>query len=287
MLAAIKRAVTNRIVNELVKCAETDTERFAGIWDSFGPVLKEGLYEDPEKRDALFKLVLFRTTAGDKRSLEDYIAALRPNQTAIYYLVGDNATRLAASPQLEGFRSRGVEVLLLSDPVDAFWVETAVGFDGKPLRSVTRGETDIASIPLTESGATPIGTEVSTQVATLIAFIKQKLGEEVADVRASSRLYDSVACLVADWSGPDLRLGQILQAHGRLSEAPKSILEINPTHALVTSLGERLVAGGDKDLIEDAAWLIFDQARLMEGEQLMDAASFTVRLNRLIQKAIV
>lgn len=285
MLAAIKRAVTNRVVNDLVKCADNDAERFLTIWKNFGPVLKEGLYEDPEKRDTLFKLVRFTTTTGENRSLADYVGSLRPNQTAIYYLVGDDASRLAASPQLEGFRSRGIEVMLLSDPVDAFWVETAVGFDGKPFRSVTRGETDIDSVPLAD-GATAPQADVSAQVATLIAFIKQTLGEQVADVRASTRLYDSIACLVADSSGPDMRLRQILQAHGRLSETPKSVLEINPAHALVSSLADRMASGRDQDLLEDAAWLILDEARIMEGELPTDAAAFASRLSRVMQKAL-
>lgn len=287
MLAAIKRAVTNRIVNELVKCAETDAERFAGIWDNFGPVLKEGLYEDPEKRDSLFKLARFTTTAGEKRSLAEYIAALRPNQTAIYYLVGDNAARLAASPQLEGFRSRGIEVLLLSDPVDAFWVETAAGYDGKPFSSVTRGETDISAIPQADGASSPSQAEVSAEVATLIAYVKQTLGEHVADVRASSRLHGSVACLVADSLGPDMRLRQILEAHGRLSDAPKSVLEINPGHQLIKTMAERLAsAPSDKTVIEDCAWLILDEARVMEGEQPLDPAGFAGRLTRILQKAL-
>jgi molecular chaperone HtpG len=286
MLTAIKRAVTNRILGDLVKCADSDSDRFAGIWENFGPVLKEGLYEDPERRDSLFKLARFTTTTGEKRSLADYTSSLRPNQTAIYYLVGDNSARLAASPQLEGFRSRGVEVLLLSDPVDAFWVESALGFDGKPFKSVTRADTDITLIPSLEGSAAPDMTDVSAQAATLIAFIRETLGEHVADVRPSTRLYDSLACLVADASGPDMRLRQILQSHGRLSEAPKSVLEINPTHSLVTSLAGRLTSGEDKEFLADAAWLILDEARVMEGEAPADAAMFTARLTRIMQKAL-
>ena len=286
MLTAIKRAVTNRILNDLVKCAELDSERFAGIWENFGSVLKEGLYEDAERRDSLFKLARFTTTTGEKRSLADYVSSLRPNQTAIYYLVGDNSARLAASPQLEGFRSRGVEVLLLSDPVDAFWVESALGFDGKPFKSVTRADTDIALIPSLEGASAPDMTNVSAQAATLIAFIRQTLGEHVADVRPSTRLYDSLACLVADASGPDIRLRQILQSHGRLSDAPKSVLEMNPVHPLVTGLAERLASGDDKEFLADAAWLILDEARVMEGEAPADAAMFTARLTRIMQKAL-
>ena len=286
MLAAIKRAVTNRIVSELIKCSEQDSERFAGIWENFGPVLKEGLYEDPERRDNLFKLARFTTTSGANRSLQDYASSLRPNQTEIYYLVGDSSARLAASPQLEGFRSRGIEVLLLSDPVDAFWVETAVGFDGKPFRSITRGETDLSAIPVLEGSTTPSLEPVSAQVATLIAFMKQALEGQVVDVRASTRLYDSIACLVADSTGPDMRLRQILQAHGKLGDAGGSILEINPGHPLVSALAARLGGEHDKELLDDAAWLILDEARLMEGEPPADSALFAARLTRTMQRAL-
>ena len=157
VFAAIRKGVTNRIVQELTKLAESEPEKFAKVWEHFGAVIKEGLYEDPERRDALFKIARFATTthpAGD-RTLADYVAALRENQTAIYYLTGDDAKRLAASPQLEGFRARDVEVLLLADPVDAFWVSSAVGFDGKPFKSVSQGAADIKAIPLKEGAPPP------------------------------------------------------------------------------------------------------------------------------------
>ena len=124
---AIKKGVVNRLFQELAKFAENEPEKFAEIWKNFGAVLKEGLYEDPERRDVLLKMARFTTTVDKEggRSLADYVADLRPNQTAIYYIAGEGAERVAASPQLEGFRARGVEVLLLSDPVDAFWAQSA------------------------------------------------------------------------------------------------------------------------------------------------------------------
>ena len=148
VFAAIRKGVTNRIVQELGKLAESEPEKFAKVWEHFGAVIKEGLYEDPERRDGLFKIARFATTTHPDggRTLADYVASLRENQTAIYYLTGDDAKRLAASPQLEGFRARGVEVLLLSDPVDAFWVSTAAGYEGKPFKSVSQGAADIKSI---------------------------------------------------------------------------------------------------------------------------------------------
>ena len=150
VFAAIKKGVVNRLVQEMTKLAENEPEKYAKLWENFGGVLKEGLYEDPERRDALFKLARFVSTqhADGGRTLEAYVKDLRENQTAIYYLTGDDAKRLAASPQLEGFRARGVEVLLLADPVDAFWVSTAAGFDGKPFKSISQGAADIKSIAL-------------------------------------------------------------------------------------------------------------------------------------------
>ena len=197
VFAAIRKGVTNRILQELSKLAENDTEKFAKIWENFGSVLKEGLYEDPERRDAIYKFARFTSTkhADGDRTLEGYVKDLRENQTAIYYLTGDDAKRLASSPQLEGFRARDVEVLLLADPVDAFWVSTAMGFDGKPFKSISQGAADIKLIPLAEGKTAPA--EATADVATLIAYIKQTLENEIADARASDRLTDSVACLVA------------------------------------------------------------------------------------------
>ena len=288
VFAAIRKGVTNRLVQELSKLAESEPEKFAKVWENFGAVLKEGLYEDPERRDALFKMARFVTSAHAEggRTLADYVGALRDNQTAIFYLTGEDAKRLAASPQLEGFRARGVEVLMLCDPVDAFWVSTAAGYDGKPFKSVTQGAADIKAIPLVE-GARPQSGETPAAVATLFAFFKQTLGDQVADVRASDRLTDSVACLVAPEFGPDRQLEKMLATHGRVSERTKPILEINAGHPLIASLARRLPAAADKSLIEDLAWLLYDEARLAEGEAPSDAAAFSARLRRLMEKALV
>jgi molecular chaperone HtpG len=284
VFAAIKRGVTNRVLQELTKCAENDPEAFKKIWENFGPVIKEGLYEDPERRDQLFKLARFATTEhSELRSLSDYVKDLKENQTAIYYLTGDDAKRMGASPQLEGFRARGIEVLLLSDPVDAFWVSTALGFDGKPFKSVTQGAADLKTIALKE-GVKETSAETTPDVATLLVFMKQTLESAVTDVRASDRLAESPACLVAGEHGPDRRLERILAQAGR-ADISKPVLEINPQHALIDTLAKRFKADGDKSLIEDAAWLLLDEARLMDGEALTDAAAFAARLTRVLAKA--
>jgi molecular chaperone HtpG len=286
VFAAIRKGLTNRLVQELTKLADSDRQKFAKVWEHFGAVIKEGLYEDPERRDALYKLARFSTTThpnGD-RTLADYVGSLRENQTAIYYLTGEDAKRLAASPQLEGFRARDVEVLLLADPVDPFWISSAAGYDGKPFKSVAQGVADIKAIPLKEGAPPPA--ETSAEVATLIAFFKQTLESEIADARASDRLTDSLACLVAPEFAPDRQLEKMLAAHGRLSERTKPALEVNPSHPLILALARRFAAGPDKKLVEDAAWLIYDEARLAEGEPLNDPPAFAARLRRVMEKAL-
>ena len=185
---------------------------YAKVWENFGGILKEGLYEDMERRDALLPLGRFKTTAsGDGlRSLKDYVAALKENQTAIYYLTGDDLARLEASPHLEGFRARGVEVLLLTDPIDSFWVTLAPSFEGKPFKSASQGAADLALIPRTDAkdGA---NAETEPAVAEFITFIKTTLGDAVSDVRASERLTESAVCLVA----PDLRHGSAARTIAR------------------------------------------------------------------------
>ena len=286
VFTAIRKGVANRIVQELTKLAESDAEKYAKVWEHFGAVIKEGLYEDMERRDALYKLARFTTTKHPDggRKLEDYVKDLRENQTAIYYLTGDDAKRLAASPQLEGFRARGVEVLLLADPVDAFWVSSAVGFDGKPFKSISQGAADIKSIALVE-GATPPA-EASAEVATLIAHFKQTLEAEIEDARASDRLTESVACLVAPEFGPDRQLEKMLAAHGRLTDRVKPVLEVNASHPLTAALAKRFKEGRDRDLVDDAAWLLLDEARLVDGEPLKDAPGFAARLRRVMERAL-
>ncbi len=285
LFTAIRKGVANRLLQEITKLSETDAEKFGEIWNNFGAVLKEGLYEDPERRDILLKMARFSTTAENKakRSLAEYVAAMRPNQTAIYYLVGEGAERIAASPQLEGFRARGVEVLLLSDPVDAFWVQTAVGYDGKPFKSATQGAADIKSIDFIE-GHNP-EPQNAAAAAVFVALAKQTLEAVVEDVRVSDRLLESPACLVAPEFGPDLRLQQILASHGQVPGGLKPILEINPSHPLVMAL-ESQATTDDKGLLDDAIWLLFDEARMMDGEAPQNAGDFAARLTRVLGKAL-
>ena len=283
LVASIRKAVTNRVLSELKTLAEKDVDAYAKLWTNFGPVLKEGLYEDRERRDALYELTRFHSTAdgGKLRSLKDYVGGLRQNQTAIYYLVGDSLDKLKASPQLEGYRARGVEVLLLNDPVDNFWVTAALGFDGKPFKSITQGDADIDAVPLAEGAATPAAPAGTT--AQLIEALKRTLGKAVSDVRVSSRLIDSPACLVASASGPDRGLERIMARQADRTTVTSPVLEINAAHKLV----QRLEAsrGGDKQGFEDLAFLLLDEARILEGGAPEEPGKFAERLNRLLLAA--
>jgi molecular chaperone HtpG len=288
ILEAIGKAVTGRVLVELHKLANDDAATFAKVWETFGAVLKEGLYEDAERRDDLYKIVRFKTTTGGDqwRSLADYLAALRPNQTAIYYALGENEAAIRASPQLEGYAARGVEVLVLSDHVDAFWARTALGYDGKPFRSVTQGAADLDSIPLAD-GASAGDAAPDAAVATLAALFKQALGDEVSAVRVSARLATSAVCLVAPDTALDRQLERILTRAGQSKGGPAApVLELNPRHSLIKALAEKAAAGGAGDAIADAAVILFGEARILDGEPPADGADHAARVGRLIERAL-
>ena len=281
-VAAIRKAVTNKVISELKKSAESDDQNFKKVWEIFGPVLKEGLYEDMERRDQLYDIARFKTTKGGWVSLKDYIAGLKENQTAIYYLAAEDAAKAKASPQLEGYKARDVEVLLLTDPVDSFWVRTAMGFDGKPFKSVTQGAADLDLIALKADASPPAADDASS--AALIAAVKQALGTSVKDVRSSKRLTQSAVCLVND-SEMDRTLEKLLSRQkdsGVAVSAP--ILEVNTGHALIKALAASVAAKGASS-VADAAALLLDQAFILEGEPVPDPASFAKRLSEVLAKA--
>jgi molecular chaperone HtpG len=275
-VAAVRKAVTNRVLQELKKLAEKDQASFTKIWELYAPVIKEGIYEDFERRDQLFELARFASTKSAVTTLKDYVAGLKENQTAIYYITGEDAKKAAASPQLEGYKARDIEVLLLTDPVDSFWVRTAMGFEGKPFVSVTQGAGDIDAIKPADAPKEEVKADDATQ--SLIDAIKAALGSKVQDVRVSKRLTDSAVCLVND-SALDRNLERLLSRQkdsGVSISAP--VLEINPSHALIKALTK------SKD-VGNAAHLLLDQAFILEGEQVVDPADFAKRLGEVMAKA--
>jgi molecular chaperone HtpG len=276
----IRKALAGRVLTELDSLAGKDADAFVKIWTAFGKIVKEGIYEDQERRDQLMALSRFNTTAGDNRSLKQYVADFKPNQTEIYYLVGESAERVKSNPKLEAARARGIEVLLLTDPIDAFWTAIPLGFEGKPFRSLSQGDVDFALIPRTDQGADAEPKADDGDETSIVAAVKEALGERVADVRASKRLTDSAACLVADARGPDRELERLLARQNR-GAGTKPVLELNIRHPVVKLLGQAK-AGGRNEEVADLAALLFEQAQILDGEVPGDPAQFAARVNRLV-----
>ncbi|WP_108838416.1 molecular chaperone HtpG [Tateyamaria sp. Alg231-49] len=286
-LAKIKSQVTKKVLSELKKKATKEPEDYAKFWNNFGAVLKEGLVEDAALRDRIVEICRFASTGEvGLASLSDYVSRMKEGQDAIFYIAGEDAAKLAQSPHLEGFKAKGVEVLLLSDNVDEFWLQHITEFDGKPLKSITRGAADLDEIKTGED-ANEEDKSDDADLADLIAAIKEELGETVKDVRPSKRLTDSPVCLIADEGDMDVNLERLLKRHGQLEHGMPRVLELNPTHAMITTLAERAQAesASDDTLLKDAAHLLLDQARIVEGENPTDPSEFARRLGTVMERA--
>ena len=273
VLARIRKAVTNRVLSDLKSRAKDEAD-YAKFWENFGPVLKEGAWEDAEHRKEVATLLRFRSSAVEGwTSLADYVARMKEGQEAIHFLLGDDPAALAHSPQLEGFRAKGVEVLLLSDGIDAFWPERLAEFEGKPIRSVTQGMVDLSKI----AGAPEAGeaSGEAADVAELLARLKEALKDEVGEVRATDRLVESAVVLAAPQYGPDLQMQRMLRRAGRGSGAGLPVLEINPRHPLIRRLAEGVAT--DTALAEKAG-LLLDLARVQDGDTPRDPAGFARRV---------
>jgi molecular chaperone HtpG len=283
ILSKMKNGITRRVLSELQKLS-TDKDVWAKFWDNYGAVLKEGLYEDVDNRDDLLKLFCARTTKGDGLvTLDQYIARMPKGQEAIYYITGENAENLANSPQLEGFRARGIEVFLLNDPIDDFWLPLVGVYKETPLKSATQGEANLDAVKPIAEKETP--QPPAQQTEKLIAALKELYGETVKDVRASKRLTESPVCIVSGDGELDIHMERLLKQNKQLKFAPKRILEINPSHPLIARMA-KLAEEGLKEPLTDLGWLLLDQARLLEGEAPSDPLAFSQRLTRLAEKAV-
>ncbi len=279
ILNLIRKDVTKRTLSALKSRAKKDAEGYDAFWNTFGAVVKEGLYEDPDQRDPLLDLARFRSSTQDGWvSLADYKARMVEGQNAIYYLVGEDLETVKRSPHLEGFKAKGVEVLLLTDPVDSFWTSVVGDYQDTALKSVTRGADDLAAIKTGEEASDQAASEPVKEgdFAELIAAMKTALEEDVKDVRLSERLTDSAVCLVADEGDMDMQFARMMAAHGQEIPKQKRILEINPKHATIKALKERPAH------LDDSVQLLLDQALILEGEAPRDATLFALRLSRLM-----
>ena len=291
LVTKIRQGITKRVLGDLKKRADDDAEGYAKFWEAFGAVLKEGLYEDSEQNGSLLPLVRFRSTQADGWvSLDDYVGRMKPGQDAIFYISADTEEAARKSPHLEGFKAKGVEVLLMVDPVDEFWLPAARAYQDKPFKSVTRAGADLGTIADPEGQERAEQPPVAAGIDGLIARFKLTLGDAVKDVRTSDRLTDSPVCLVADEGDMDMHLERLLRQHRQIDQAAPRILEVNPRHPLVTKLATGAAATtADGDVagrIDDMAHVLLDQARILEGEPVPDPAAYSRRLSTLLAHAV-
>lgn len=289
LIAKIRKDIVKKTFRELKKLSTKEAEKFEGFWKEFGAVLKEGLYEDPTNKDDILAIARFQTTGGEKpTTLADYVGRMNEDQKSIYYIVGDSDS-IERSPQLEGFKARGIEVLLLSDPVDDFWINALGTFEETPFKSVTRGAADLKD-GTAEDDADKTddakADEDDVPTARLVALLKLALKDRAQDVRITDRLTDSPACIVAADDGLDMHTERLLRQHGRITEGTLRVLEINPKHAVVTALAALAASDNASARLEEAAHLLFDQATILEGELPSDIGAFSSRLVSLLERAV-
>ena len=279
VLTGIRNASVKKLLSEF-QGLTNNPERYRKFVAEFGRPLKEGLYQDFANREALLELVRFRTTAHDDdlTGLKDYVGRMQPEQKAIYYLTGERGANLRHSPLLEVYREQNLEVLLMDDEIDAFVIPAIGKYREHELKSVNRSDT-------ADDLETDRSKERARKVEPLLKRIKQVLGDEVKEVKASARLSDSPSCIVADESDPTVSMQSVLRALGQEAEQFKPVLEINPDHAIVTKL-EALLEEGSEEVLEDTSRLLLEQALLIEGAQLADPVAFAGRLNRSLDRAL-
>lgn len=287
-LSKLKTGLTKRVLGELKKKATKAPEEYQNFWSNFGAVLKEGLVEETALRDKILEICRFKSTHNDElTSLSGYVERMKDGQDAIYYIVGEDASKISRSPHLEGFKAKGVEVLLLSDSVDEFWLQHITEFEGKSLKSITRGSDDLDKIDSTGKDEDEDKPEIK-ELDKLIELIKAELGDTIKDVRPSKRLTDSPVCLIADDGDMDVTLERMLKRAGQLQQTTPRVLELNPTHQIIIKLAERAKADENAQdaLLKDAAHLLLDQARISEGEAPADALEFSRRLTAVMSIAL-
>jgi len=287
LIAMIRAGLVKRVLGELTKIAEKEPERYLKFWNTFGAVLKEGIYEDEANRPALLRLARFQTTTSETPiSLADYVARMKEGQAAIYTISGDEVEALQRSPHLEGFKKRGVEVLLLTDAVDEFWIQSVSEYEGKPFKSATRGAADLDQVKKTEGAKDERPEPKAEGIDNLIALMRLTLKDSVKDVRISDRLTDSACCLVAAEGDLDIHLEKLLRQHKKLETSLPRVLEINGTHPMIASLSKAVSKGGQNEALNDACFLLLDQARIQDGEALPDPAAFARRMNAFVQRGL-
>ena len=289
-VAKISKSLVGKILRELKKIADKDKAKYIQFWNEFGQVLKEGLYEDLERKDTLLELARFSNNENDDLiSLEDYVNTMDKNQKDIYYIAADTKSQALSSPHLEGFKSKGIKVLVMADPIDQFWLSMAGQFKEKNFVSITQGEIDLDNIKSDKKDPKNKDTkkdDVDKKFTNLIAHLKASLGQNVKDIRLTSKLTDSPACLVADKGDMDVAMENLMKQRDPNYQGAPRILEINPEHALVEKMNKLLSDKKHNNLVDDAGTLLFEQARMMEGKLPSDPTKFAKIMNNFLVKGV-
>ena len=284
----IKKSIIRRVLSELKKQAGKNQEAYENFWLEFGLVVKEGLYEDADFREKILELCRFYSCRkGGYISLAEYVSEMKEQQEEIYYLSSETVEQAEISPHIEGFKARDIDVIVLSDPIDEFWLPLVPEFEGKKFKSASRGALDLDKF---EQEDTEMKKADPSEFDMLIARIKTNLGEQIADVRLSSTLTESPACLVADENGMDIQMERLMKAHNKDFQGAPRILELNPDHDLVAALNKMADAkSGSKEngLVDDASHLLFDQAQILEGRMPSDLTAFSKRMTRVMASSIM
>ncbi len=318
LIGKIRESVVNRVLGELKK-KSGDAEDYQKFWQNFGPVIKEGLCEGHAPRQEILEVCKFYSTSpqggevaaqaagggasssvsqdttpsrptatlpplggGEMTTLDAYISRMKPEQEEIFYLTGDTMESLRGTPQLEGFAKRGIEVLLMNDHVDDFWVNVVFDYKGKKFKSITRSDIDLDKISDAKEEKPEEKTD-DAAVEALCGAMQKILGDKVKEVRTTKKLTDSAVCLGVQEGAMDFRFERFLIEQKQLPAAAAKILEINPAHPIIKALATK---DGKSPELADAIWLLFDQARLLEGEALTDPAAFTRRLQGFVEKSL-
>ena len=279
LLTSIRNASVKKLLSEFQDLTN-NPELYTSFVTEFGRPLKEGLYQDFANREALLELVRFRTTAHDGlTSLKEYVGRMQSEQQGIYYITGERGANLRHSPLLEMYRKQELEVLLMDDEIDAFVIPTIGKYQEHELKSVNRSDS-------ADDLKTDVSKERARKIEPLLKRIKEVLGDQVKEVKASARLSDSPSCIVADENDPTVSMQHVLRALGQEAEQFRPVLEINPQHPIVAKLEALAEDGADDGVLEDASRLLLEQALLIEGAQLADPVAFAARLNRSLERAL-
>ncbi len=282
-LQKIKTSITKKVLKELSNKMNSDKNDYLEFWDNFGAVLKEGLCDGLEPRDEILEACLFQTNMGeDYINLKEYKERMKPEQKSIYFINASNRAGALASPQIEGFVKQGFEVIILTDSVDDFWVNVLHEYKGTQFKSVTKAGSDLDDIQ-SKSEDKAEENKNTENVDGLISFVKGVLGNQVKDVRKTSRLAESPVCLTVPEGAMDIRLERFMIDNKQLAQASAKIFEINSNHPIIKKLTEDIANESNKDKAKDIILLLFAQANIIEGEPVPDIKHFTSNFNRLIE----